>query len=38
MANLALQKSQNLSVLKLARDITRAQAGEIYDFKTYLLR
>ncbi|WP_102127938.1 DUF305 domain-containing protein [Deinococcus planocerae] len=38
MANLALQKSQNLSVLKLARDITRAQAGEIYDFKAYLLR
>lgn len=38
MANLALQKSQNLSVLKLARDITRAQAGEIYEFKAYLLR
>lgn len=38
MANLALQKSQNLSVLRLARDITRAQASEIYDFQTYLLR
>ncbi len=38
MANLALQKSQNLAVLKLARDITRAQAVEIYEFKAYLLR
>lgn len=38
MANLALRKSENLSVLKLARDITRAQAGEIYEFKTYLMR
>ncbi|QBY07513.1 DUF305 domain-containing protein (plasmid) [Deinococcus metallilatus] len=38
MANLALQKSQNLSVLGLARDITRAQAAEMYDFKAYLLR
>lgn len=38
MANLALQKSQNVQVLKLARDITRAQAQEMYEFKTYLLR
>lgn len=38
MANLALQKSQNLQVLKLARDITRAQAQELYEFQTYLLR
>lgn len=38
MANLALRKSTNLSVLKLARDITRAQAGEIYDFQAYLRR
>lgn len=38
MASLALQKSPSGAVLKLARDITRAQAQEIYEFRTYLLR
>lgn len=38
MANLALKKSTHLSVLKLARDIIQAQAGEVYEFKAYLLR
>lgn len=38
MANLALQKSQNPSILKLARDIVRTQAQEMYEFKLYLLR
>ncbi|BDP41018.1 hypothetical protein DAETH_09870 [Deinococcus aetherius] len=38
MATLALQKSQNQGVLKLARDIVRAQAQEMYEFQTYPLR
>lgn len=36
MANLALQKSSNASVLKLARDIIRSQAQEMYDFQLWL--
>jgi len=38
MASLALQKSSNTSVLKLARDIVTAQAGEMYDFQTWLMK
>jgi len=38
MAKMALQKSSNTSVLKLARDIATAQAGEMYDFQTWLLK
>ncbi|WP_034384864.1 DUF305 domain-containing protein [Deinococcus sp. YIM 77859] len=38
MANLALQKSQSPSILKLARDIVRAQAQEMYEFRLSLLR
>ncbi|WP_233433681.1 DUF305 domain-containing protein [Deinococcus radiophilus] len=38
MANIALLKSENPEVLALARDITRAQAQEIYDFQMYLLQ
>lgn len=38
MANLALRKSGTVGVLKLARDITRAQAGELYEFKVYVMR
>ena len=37
-AKLALEKSQNPGVLKLARDIVMAQAGEMYTFRTWLLR
>ena len=36
MANLALQKSADLRVLKLARDIIKAQADEMYAFKQWL--
>lgn len=38
MATLALQKSRNPAILKLARDIVRAQAQEMYEFQVYLLR
>jgi len=38
MGNLALQKSGDSSVLKLARDIVTAQAGEMYDFQTWLMK
>jgi uncharacterized protein (DUF305 family) len=38
MANLALQKSSNPSVLKLAKEIVQAQAGEIYEFKIWLIQ
>ena len=38
MAKLALEKSQNPAVLKLARDIVVAQAGEMYAFRTWLLK
>jgi len=38
MGNLALQKSSNSSVLKLARGIVTAQAGEMYDFQIWLLK
>jgi len=38
MAKMALQKSSNTSVLKLARDIATAQAGEMYDFQIWLLK
>ncbi|GEM46215.1 DUF305 domain-containing protein [Deinococcus cellulosilyticus] len=36
MANIALEVSDNETVLKLARDIVVAQAGEIYSFKIWL--
>ncbi|GEM46703.1 DUF305 domain-containing protein [Deinococcus cellulosilyticus] len=36
MANLALEVSDNETVLKLARDIVVVQAGEIYGFKQWL--
>lgn len=36
--NLALKKSSNSSVLKLARGIVTAQAGEMYDFQIWLLK
>jgi uncharacterized protein (DUF305 family) len=38
MANLALQKSNNPSVLKLAKEIVQAQAAEIYEFKIWLIQ
>lgn len=38
MAKMALQKSRNASVLKLARDIVTAQAGEMYDFQIWLMK
>lgn len=38
MAKLALKRSQNQGVLKLARDIVVAQAGEMYAFRTWLLK
>ena len=38
MAKLALEKSQNPAVLKLARDIVVVQAGEMYAFRTWLLK
>ncbi len=38
MAKLALEKSTDAQVLKLSRDIVVAQAGEMYDFQTWLSR
>ena len=38
MASMALQKSGNVNVLKLARDIVTAQAGETYDFQIWLMK
>ena len=38
MAKLALGKSADAQVLKLSRDIVVAQAGEMYDFQTWLSR
>ena len=36
MAGMALEKSGNFEVLRLARDIVTAQSKEIYDFKVWL--
>jgi len=36
MAKMALGKSRDAQVLKLSRDIVVAQAGEMYDFQTWL--
>ena len=36
MASLALQKSSDDRVLKIARDIVRAQASEMYNFRQWL--
>ncbi|GGR51165.1 hypothetical protein GCM10008959_10690 [Deinococcus seoulensis] len=38
MANLALQRSSDARVLKLSRDIIKAQADEMYAFKLWLAR
>lgn len=38
MANLAMQKSSDSRVLKLSRDIIKAQADEMYAFKLWLAR
>lgn len=38
MAKLALQKSSNPAVLKLAQTIVLAQAREMYDFRSWLLK
>jgi uncharacterized protein (DUF305 family) len=38
MAKLALEKSSDARVLKLSRDIVRAQAQEMYDFRTWLMK
>lgn len=38
MANMALEKSSDARVLKLSRDIVRAQAQEMYDFRTWLMK
>lgn len=38
MANMALEKSENPTVLNLARDIVVAQAGEMHAFKMWLLK
>ncbi|WP_104992361.1 DUF305 domain-containing protein [Deinococcus sp. NW-56] len=38
MANLALQKSGDARVLRLSRDIIKAQADEMYAFKGWLAR
>jgi uncharacterized protein (DUF305 family) len=38
MANLALQRSSDPQVLKLAQDIVLAQAKEMYGFRTWLLK
>ncbi|MPY66395.1 DUF305 domain-containing protein [Deinococcus sp. SDU3-2] len=38
MANLALQKSSDARVLKLSRDIIKAQADEMYAFKLWLAK
>ncbi len=36
MASLALQKGSHAAVLKLARDIVKAQAQEMYDYRVWL--
>lgn len=36
MANLALQQGSDQTVLKLARDIVKAQAQEMYDYRQWL--
>jgi len=36
MAKMALGRSRDAQVLKLSRDIVVAQAGEMYDFQTWL--
>lgn len=38
MAQLALEKSSDPQVLKLARDIVTAQAREMYDFRVWLVK
>jgi uncharacterized protein (DUF305 family) len=38
MAKMALEKSRDPQVLKLSKDIIVAQAGEMYDFQTWLSR
>ena len=38
MATLALQQGTDARVLKVARDIVRAQAQEMHDFRAYLLK
>jgi len=38
MATLALQKTSDARVLKLARDIVRDQATEVHDFRTWLMK
>lgn len=38
MATMALQKSSDARVLKLARDIVRDQANEVHDFRTWLVK
>ncbi|WP_412026462.1 DUF305 domain-containing protein [Deinococcus yunweiensis] len=38
MAQLALEKSSDARVLKLARDIVTAQAREMYDFRLWLTK
>ncbi|GGK34124.1 hypothetical protein GCM10008955_30260 [Deinococcus malanensis] len=38
MATMALEKSSNTTVLKLARDIVRAQAVEVHDFRMWLMK
>ncbi|EYB67245.1 hypothetical protein DEIPH_ctg046orf0047 [Deinococcus phoenicis] len=38
MANLALQKSSDPRVLKLSRDIIKAQADEMYTYRQWLAR
>ena len=35
---MALEKTSDPRVLKLARDIVRAQAQEMYDFRTWLMK
>jgi len=38
MANVALQKSADPTVLKLAQNIVLAQAKEMYEFRTWILK
>ncbi|GBF04434.1 hypothetical protein DAERI_020031 [Deinococcus aerius] len=38
MAQMALEKSSDARVLKLARDIVTAQAGEMYSFRQWLIK
>lgn len=38
MATLALQKSSDARVLKLARDIVRDQATEVHDFRLWMIK